>query len=97
MSVLIEDSAVAARPEPQPAREQRRVRPGNLMLHFVFRGLLPDVGGRVRLERHRSRSRRTRSSSRRCPWALPANPQFGNYVDAWTTAKIGQYFANSST
>jgi N-acetylglucosamine transport system permease protein len=29
------------------------------------------------------------------PWALPAVPQFDNFVRAWTTASIGRYFINS--
>ncbi|WP_380165318.1 carbohydrate ABC transporter permease [Jannaschia sp. R86511] len=29
------------------------------------------------------------------PFSLPASPQFGNYVSAWTTAGIGRYFLNS--
>ncbi|MCJ7622981.1 MAG: carbohydrate ABC transporter permease [Anaerolineaceae bacterium] len=29
------------------------------------------------------------------PWALPEDPQFGNYLVAWEKAKIGTYFGNS--
>ena len=29
------------------------------------------------------------------PWAVPDAAQFDNYVRAWTTANIGQYFVNS--
>jgi len=29
------------------------------------------------------------------PWAMPDAAQFDNYVRAWTTANIGQYFVNS--
>ncbi len=29
------------------------------------------------------------------PWAMPASPQWGNYVNAWTQAGIGQCFVNS--
>jgi N-acetylglucosamine transport system permease protein len=29
------------------------------------------------------------------PWALPATPMFENYVRAWTTARIGEYFVNT--
>lgn len=29
------------------------------------------------------------------PWALPAAPQWDNFVRAWTEASIGQYFVNS--
>jgi raffinose/stachyose/melibiose transport system permease protein/N-acetylglucosamine transport system permease protein len=29
------------------------------------------------------------------PWALPAVPQFENYLTAWNKAKIGVYFGNS--
>ncbi len=29
------------------------------------------------------------------PFSLPASPQFVNYVNAWTLAGIGRYFANS--
>jgi N-acetylglucosamine transport system permease protein len=29
------------------------------------------------------------------PWALPSTPVFDNFVRAWTTARIGQYFVNT--
>lgn len=29
------------------------------------------------------------------PWALPARPVFDNFVRAWTTARIGEYFINT--
>jgi N-acetylglucosamine transport system permease protein len=29
------------------------------------------------------------------PWSVPASPQWGNYVQAWRAAGIGQYFCNS--
>jgi N-acetylglucosamine transport system permease protein len=29
------------------------------------------------------------------PWGLPAQPQWNNYVKAWSEAKIGNYFLNS--
>jgi N-acetylglucosamine transport system permease protein len=29
------------------------------------------------------------------PWTLPANPEFGNYVRAFLTARMGDYFLNS--
>lgn len=29
------------------------------------------------------------------PWALPAAPVFDNFVRAWTTARIGEYFINT--
>jgi ABC-type glycerol-3-phosphate transport system permease component len=30
------------------------------------------------------------------PWSLPEDPSLGNYESAWTTAKIGNFFANSA-
>ncbi|MFN8569307.1 MAG: carbohydrate ABC transporter permease [Kouleothrix sp.] len=29
------------------------------------------------------------------PWALPARPVFDNFVRAWTTARLGEYFINT--
>jgi N-acetylglucosamine transport system permease protein len=29
------------------------------------------------------------------PWALPARPIFDNFVRAWTTARLGEYFINT--
>jgi N-acetylglucosamine transport system permease protein len=29
------------------------------------------------------------------PWALPSTPVFANFVRAWTTARIGEYFINT--
>lgn len=29
------------------------------------------------------------------PWSPPSVPQFGNYADAWNTAQISRFFANS--
>jgi N-acetylglucosamine transport system permease protein len=29
------------------------------------------------------------------PWALPDNPQWGNYVNAWAKADVSRYFGNS--
>jgi N-acetylglucosamine transport system permease protein len=29
------------------------------------------------------------------PWSLPATPIFANFVRAWTTARIGEYFINT--
>ncbi|GGM03021.1 carbohydrate ABC transporter permease [Dactylosporangium sucinum] len=29
------------------------------------------------------------------PWSLPKSPEFGNYADAWSTAKISRFFVNS--
>lgn len=29
------------------------------------------------------------------PWSIPADPQWHNYVDAWSIGKVGQYFFNS--
>jgi N-acetylglucosamine transport system permease protein len=29
------------------------------------------------------------------PWALPARPVFDNFVRAWTTARLGEYFVNT--
>jgi N-acetylglucosamine transport system permease protein len=29
------------------------------------------------------------------PWALPATPAFANFVRAWTTARIGEFFINT--
>jgi N-acetylglucosamine transport system permease protein len=29
------------------------------------------------------------------PWSLPARPIFANFVRAWTTARIGEYFINT--
>lgn len=29
------------------------------------------------------------------PWALPTDPQLGNYVTAWQRADVGRYFLNS--
>lgn len=29
------------------------------------------------------------------PWGIPSNPQWKNYIDAWSIGKVGQYFFNS--
>ncbi len=82
---------------PAPPRRRRGVGPGAGALNLL-NGTFLLIWGLVTtlpLLWAMVSSFKTNSEFLSNPWAMPDAAQFDNYVRAWTTANIGQYFMNS--
>lgn len=89
-------TAATAAPEsarPRPAR-RRSVRPGRIAMHFALASYcLGSVAAFVWCVMVSLKTNPEFFST--SPWSPPARPRFGNYAEAWNTAQISRFFANS--